>query len=87
MPENEFTYLKQKSIPQLNLVDDRFGTTIGNVLAKEGFIKGLSCQITYVLKFDIHGIRIKFVFYSGKEGKWYLNGFSWDDQLAKILEK
>lgn len=86
LPEDEFDYLEKKSIEQLNLVEDRFGASIGNKLAKENLIEDVLYQVVYVVKFEKHGLRIRFIFYNGKEGKWYLNNFKWDDSLSKLFE-
>jgi hypothetical protein len=83
---DELSYLEQKSIEQLNLVEDRFGNHIGNKFIKEETIDGLLYRLTYVVKFEKHGIRLVFIFYNGKGGKWYLNNFKWDDGMSKLLD-
>jgi hypothetical protein len=83
---DELSYLEQKSIEQLNLVEDRFGNHIGNIFIKEETVDGLLYRLTYVVKFEKHGIRLVFIFYNGKGGKWYLNNFKWDDGMSKLLD-
>lgn len=86
LPENEIDYLEKQSVKQFNLVEDRFGEPIGNKFVKEELIEDIAYRVTYVLKYEKHGIRIQFMFYNGKEGQWYLNSFKWDDGLSKLFE-
>ncbi len=87
LPEDELAYLEKHTIEQLNLVEDRFGTSIGNKLVKEGTIEDVLYRLTYVVKYQKHGLRVRFTFYSGKGGKWYLNNFKWDTELGLLFEE
>lgn len=87
LPDDELEYLEQTSIEHLNLVESRFGSYIGNKLVKEEIIEDVLYKLTYVVKFEKHGLRIRFTFYNGKADKWYLNSFKWDDSLSKLFEE
>jgi len=86
LPEDELNNLETQSIKQLNVVEDRFGAVIGNKLVKEDLVEDVLYRLNYVVKLDYHGLRIQFVFYNGKDGKWYLNKFKWDDSLSKLFK-
>jgi|GEM_PF-1506903 len=86
LPTDELDYLEKKSIEQINLVADRFGTCIGNKFVKEQLIEDILYKVTYVIKFEKHALRLEFIFYNGKGGRWYLNNFKWDDSLKKLFE-
>ncbi|MEL7221109.1 MAG: hypothetical protein AAGJ93_07305 [Bacteroidota bacterium] len=86
LPADELDYMEKQSIEQLNIVEGRFGSSIGNKLAKEELIEEVLYRLTYVVKFDKHGLRLRFIFYNGTGGKWYLNSFKWDDSLSKLFE-
>ncbi|MCB0532801.1 MAG: hypothetical protein KDD14_11445 [Saprospiraceae bacterium] len=87
LPEDELDYLENRTIEQLNSIGDRFGARIGNKLVQEDLIESVLYRLTYVVKFEKHGIRIQFIFYNGAAGKWYLNNFKWDDSLSKLFEE
>ncbi len=86
LPEDELDYIEQQTIEQLNLVEPRFGKCIGTKLVKEDLIEGVLYRVFFVVKYEMHGLRIQFIFYNGKGGKWYLNNFKWDDSLSKLFE-
>lgn len=87
LPEDELDYLENRTIEQLNSIGERFGTRIGNKLVQEDLIESVLYRLTYVIKFEKHGIRVQFIFYNGAAGKWYLNNFKWDDSLSKLFEE
>lgn len=87
LPLDEIDYLEQKTIEQLNLVEDRFGKSIGNKLVKTQFIDSVLYSLIYVVKYEKHGLRLRFIFYNGKNDKWYLNNFKWDDSLSSLLNE
>lgn len=86
LPKKEIDKLEKQTIDQLSFVESRFGSIIGNKFVQEKIIEDLLYQLTYVVKLENHAIRLNFVFYNGKGGLWYLNKFTWDDDLSKLLE-
>ncbi len=86
LPDDELNYIEQQTIEQLNLVGPRFGKFIGNKLVREDEIEGVLYRVFYVIKYEMHGLRVQFVFYNGRGGKWYLNNFKWDDSLVELFE-
>ncbi len=87
LPLNELESLESQTIKQLNLLEGRFGEIVGSKLVNEELLENVLYRLTYVLKFEKHGLRFIFTYYNGKEDKWVLNGFKWDDSLSKLLEK
>lgn len=85
LPNDELDYLEQKTIQQLNIVNERFGSVIGNKLVKSQYIDDLLYRLTYVVKFEYHAIQLRYTFYKGKDNLWYLNNFKWDDSISELL--
>lgn len=86
LPDDEMDYIEQQTIEQINLVEPRFGKFIGSQKVKEDLIDGVLYRVFYVIKYEMHGLRVQFIFYNGKGGKWYLNNFKWDDSLSKLFD-
>lgn len=87
LPKDELDFIEKKSIEQLNLVEDRYGKSIKVVQAKEDLIEDILYRVTYVVKYERHGLRLRFIFYNGKDNKWYLNNFKWDDSLSLLFDE
>jgi len=85
LPVDELNNLESQTIKQLNVVEDRFGDFIENKLVNEDLVVDVLYRLDYVVKLDYHALRVRFVFYNGKDKKWYLNNFKWDDSLSEIF--
>ncbi|WP_405208999.1 hypothetical protein [Aquimarina sp. LLG6339-5] len=64
-----------------------YGSLIENKLVKEDVIEDLMYMITYVLKYERSDVIIKFTFYKGKNDKWYLNDFKWDNDVLSLFRE
>lgn len=91
MVENEWPFsiseiqnLESSTIKQLDSVKGRYGKVLGYELIKEEVIKDTFLKYTYVMKYERHIIRWKFIFYK-PEGSWILNTFNFDDSINKLF--
>lgn len=82
LPESEIEQIKDKTIKYLNIVEQRFGKSIGILKVKNEAISDFAIQETYLVRYDITAIRLIFTFYRGNNG-WILNGFKWDDAFTE----
>ena len=85
-PEDELDYMERKSMEQLNSIESKFGKPLENKLVKEELIEGVLYRLSYAIRYERHGLRIRFTFYYGAENKWYLDNFKWDDSLDELFE-
>lgn len=86
LPSDELDYLEKKTIEQINMIGYRFGAPIGTMLVKEQQIDGLLYRLTYVVKYEHHALRFLFTYYNGKDDKWFLNSFKFDDTLTALID-
>ncbi len=91
MVENEWPFsiseiqsLESSTIKQLDSVKGRYGKILGYELIKEEKIKDSFIKYTYVMKYEKHIIRWKFIFYK-PEDRWILNTFNFDDSINKLF--
>lgn len=84
LPENEIIQLESQTIKQFNLVGSRFGNISGYDFIKDDGLKDYVIRKTYVIKFELHMIRVLFTYYKNEKG-WILNSFKWDDQFEELL--
>lgn len=82
LPANEIDGLEEKTIKYLNLLKDRFGEPFGFEKVNHEIINEFAVRETYIVKYDLTGIRLIFTYYKNKEG-WILNAFKWDDSYTE----
>lgn len=82
LSENEIDILEKKTVRSLNIVQQRFGNAIGNVKIKTEKIKDIALRLTYLVRYDIYALRLKFTFYKNKNG-WLITTFEWDDDYTE----
>lgn len=81
---SEIQSLESSTIKQLDSVKGRYGKILGYELIKEEKIKDTFIKYTYVMKYEKHIIRWKYIFYKPEE-KWILNSFNFDDSINKLF--
>lgn len=84
LPQNEIDAAKEKSIKSLNMVAPRFGKAIGHIKINEKSVQDFILAETYLVRYEYHAIRLKFLYYRNDEG-WIVNGFTWDDGFKEEL--
>lgn len=82
MPENELESLEEKTIKYLNLIDQRFGKSIGILKVKNETISDFAIRETYIIRYEYSAIRVKFTYYKNNNG-WIVNAFKWDDSYEE----
>lgn len=83
LPENEINDLEEKTVKYLNILEDRLmGASFGYEKIKEEKISDFALRETYIIKYPISAIRLKFVYYKNEKG-WVLNSFKWDDTFSE----
>lgn len=78
LPENELISLEEKTIKYLNIIDERFGESIGNLKVKNETISDIAIRETYLIRYENTAIRVIFTYYKNDNG-WIINAFKWDD--------
>ncbi len=78
LPENELIAIEDKTIKYLNVIEDRFGRSIGFVKVKNETISDFAIRETYLVRYENTAIRLIFTYYKNNEG-WIVNAFKWDD--------
>jgi len=86
LPQDELYDMKYKTAEQFASLYDKFGKPIGTKLIKEELIQNVAYQLVYVVKLETHALRIRFIFYNGKDDKWYLTTFKWDDKISELFK-
>lgn len=85
-PIDQIDYLEFKTIEQMGIIKDSYGEALGVKLVKSQYLDDVLYSLTFVIKYDAHGIKYKYNFYKGIGDKWYLNKFLWDDSLSELVE-
>lgn len=80
----EIQRLESSTIKQLDSVKGRYGNILGYELVKEEKIKDTFVKYTYVMKYEKHIIRWKFIFYK-PDDSWILNSFNFDDSINELF--
>jgi hypothetical protein len=86
LPSDEIDFLEKKTIEQLNLLENRYGKCLSIKLVKKQLVEDVLFNLLYVIKYEKHGLRLQYTFYNGKNDRWYLNNFKWDDKLSSLVE-
>lgn len=82
LPKNELDALEEKTIRYLNLIEARFGKSLGYLKVNEEKIADIAIRETYLVRYSMSAIRLKFTYYKSSEG-WLLNAFEWDDSFSE----
>jgi hypothetical protein len=82
LPQNEIESFEEKTIKYLNLYNENYGPTIESVKIKEESIGEIAFRETYLVRFKVTAIRLKFTYYKSNDG-WILNSFKWDDSFTE----
>ena len=85
IPENEVDQLEEKTIKYLNLVNQRFGESIGTIKVKNEVISDIALRETYLIRYERTAIRIIVTYYKSQNG-WIVNAFKWDDSFAEEFQ-
>lgn len=81
LPANEIEALEEKTVKYLNLIDQRFGKSIGMLKIKNETISDVATRETYLIRYENTAIRLIFTYYRNDNG-WVLNAFKWDDSFT-----
>ena len=82
LPQNEFESLESKTIKYLNLIEDRFGKSVGTLKVNNETISDIAIRETYLIRFENTAIRLIFTYYKNDKG-WIVNAFKWDDSFTE----
>lgn len=85
LPENEVDGLEEKTIKYLNIIDERFGKSIGTVKVKNETIPDVAIRETYLVRYENTAIRLIFTYYKNNAG-WIVNAFKWDDSFTEEFQ-
>ncbi|MEO1437614.1 MAG: hypothetical protein AAFV80_18895 [Bacteroidota bacterium] len=85
LPENELDELREQTIKNTNLLQYRIGQAIGFEKMNEKIVSDFILQETYVVKYEVSIIRLKYIYYKNDQG-WILNALKWDDSIGSLLE-
>jgi hypothetical protein len=82
LPQNEIESLEEKTIKYLNIIEQRFGNSIGTLKVKNETISDIAIKETYLIRYEYTAIRLIFTYYKNDKG-WLVNAFKWDDSFEK----
>lgn len=82
MPENELNVIEEKTIKYMNIVEQRYGKSIGTLKVKNETISDIAIRETYIIRYEKAAIRIIFTYYKNNNG-WIINAFKWDDSFEE----
>lgn len=82
IPQNEIESFEEKTIKYLNLYNEKYGAGIESLKIKEETIGDIALRETYLVRFNVTAIRLKFTFYKSKDG-WIINSFKWIDSFTE----
>ena len=86
IPSNEIDTIVLKTIQQRNLVEPRFGKTVGYAFVKEEKVSDFFVRYTFAEKHELHAIRWQFTFYKPR-AVWKVNAVYWDDNIADLFKQ
>ena len=81
LPYNEMEALEEKTLKYVNIIEQRFGKSIGFLRVKRETIKDIAIRETYIIRHKFHAMRVIFTYYKSDEG-WLVNSFKWDDSYT-----
>ena len=82
MPQNELESIEEKTIKYLNIIEQRFGKSIGTIKVKNETISDIAIRETYLIRYENTAIRLIFTYYRNNYG-WIVNAFKWDDSFTE----
>lgn len=82
MPQNELESIREKTIKYLNIIEQRFGKSIGTIKVKNETISDIAIRETYLIRYEHTAIRLIFTYYKSNNG-WIVNAFRWEDSFAE----
>ena len=82
LPANEIEALKDKTMKYLNIIEERYGKSIGLLKVKNETIDDIAVRETYLIRYENTAIRLIFTYYKNDNG-WIINSFKWDDSFEK----
>lgn len=82
MPKNELESLESKTIKYINIIEERFGKSIGVLKLKNETILDIAIRETYIVRYSKSAIRLIFTYYKNNNG-WIINAFKWDDSFEE----
>jgi len=82
MPQNELESIREKTIQYLNIIEQRFGKSIGTIKVKNETISDIAIRETHLIRYEHTAIRLIFTYYKSNNG-WIVNAFRWDDSFAE----
>lgn len=82
MPLNDLESVEQKTIKYLNIIEQRFGKSIGSLKIKNETISDVAIRETYLIRYENTAIRVIFTYYRNNNG-WIVNAFKWDDSFEE----
>ena len=72
LPQNEIESFEKQTIDYLNLINERFGKSIGSLKIKTEKINDFALRETYLLRYEYIAIRLLFTYYKNASG-WIVN--------------
>lgn len=82
LPQNEIESIEEKTIKYLNIIEERFGKSIGTLKVKNEIISDIAIRETYFIRYENTAIRLIFTYYKNNNG-WIVNAFKWDDSYTE----
>lgn len=82
LPQNELESIEEKTIKYLNLIEHRFGKSLGTLKVKNETISDIAIRETYIIRYTNSAIRLIFTYYKNDNG-WIVNAFKWDDSFTE----
>lgn len=85
LPQNELAALTMSTIQQRNLVESRFGKSLGYQLVREENLSDFAVRYTFAELRQVHVVRWQFIFYR-PEALWKVNSVVWDDNIGLLFQ-
>jgi len=84
-PENEWTQVQIETNQKMEMIEPRFGDSLGYVFVREEIVKDTVLRLIYIQMRERHLIRWRFVFYKPND-MWILNACKWDDNIEALFD-
>ena len=81
---DEMLNLAGQTEKQFEVIEARVGRMLGSEFVTRDAAGQSLLKFTYILKYEKHALRWRFVFYKPKD-KWLLSSFHWDDKLVEMF--
>lgn len=85
MPQNELDALEEKTIKYINIIEQRYGQSIGKIKVRNEKISKIAIRETYLIQYEYMAIRVIITYYKNDNG-WIINAFKWDDSFEKEFD-